>query len=333
MQLSRKQTILIVTLSGVAVLLLVGLLLLLYRFKKSEPIPKEPSVPSAAPTETPETPSPSPTPAPTETPAPTPYFLPLVPGGTLPSASPLPAAPSFSPSPAPASGSPQAEGAPPRQRDGVYNDQIKEFMAIGTQNGEAIAVLLVRVAPPEPTIVAIPSETLTTVYTLGSNASVERVDAAPLKTATARAENAREGCWNLVWAVKNLLGYRAPEYLCVDFSCMDAFFSFAPTLFADGAMIDLDTFMRMLDEPDETRAASMAQFGVGLVQYLNEVSLWDLPAFKKATRGAFSSSLSVFELLGLMADLKKTETFTIAVLPTELKNGVRMLSDAAVLPF
>ena len=45
MQLSRKQTILIVTLSGVAVLLLVGLLLLLYRFKKSEPITKEPSVP------------------------------------------------------------------------------------------------------------------------------------------------------------------------------------------------------------------------------------------------------------------------------------------------
>ena len=193
--------------------------------------------------------------------------------------------------------------------------------------------MLVRVKPPEAIVVAIPSETLATVYTLGTDAAVTGVNAAPLKTATARAETAREGCWNLVWSVKNLLGYRAPAYLCVDFSCMEAFFSFAPKLSAPEAEIDLDAFSRMLNEPDEQRAADMAQFGVGIVNCLGKASLWELPAFKNATRGAFTSSLSVYELLKLTGDLKKVGSFTVAVLPTETKNGVRTLSDAAKLPF
>ena len=170
-------------------------------------------------------------------------------------------------------------------------------------------------------------------YTLGKNAGIERVDDAPLSTATARAESAREGCWNLVWAVKNLLGYRAPAYLCVDFSCMEAFFSFAPDLAADGVKIDLDAFLQMLNEPDEQRAESMAQFGVGIVQYLGKAKLWELPAFRSATRGAFTSSLSIYELLRLMNDLKKVTGFKVAVLPTQIKDGVRVLSDAAKLPF
>ena len=328
MHLSRKQTILIASLSGVAALLLIGLLLLLTVFRKSDPIPAEPSLPPATATLLP-TDTPAPTPEPTPTPSPTPYLLPLVPEGAVQTPTPPSAAPTDSPLPA-ATVRPEA-GVPPRE--GVYNDEIKEFMAIGTQNGEAIAVLLVRVKPPEATVVAIPSETLATVYTLGKDAAVERVDTAPLSQATARAESVREGCWNLVWAVKNLLGYRAPAYLCVDFSCMEAFFSFAPELPADGGGIDLDAFMKMLDEPDETRTESMAAFGVGVVKYLGRVSLWDLPAFKSATRGAFTSSLSVYDLLMLMSDLKKVDTFTVAVLPTKQQNGVRVLSDAANLPF
>ena len=77
----------------------------------------------------------------------------------------------------------------------------------------------------------------------------------------------------------------------------------------------------------------MAQFGVGIVQYLGKASLWELPAFRKATRGAFTSSLSIYELLLLMGDFKKVTGFTVAVLPTEQKDGVRVLSDAAKLPF
>ncbi|MBR6039171.1 MAG: hypothetical protein IKP38_01655 [Clostridia bacterium] len=329
MQLSRKQMILIVTLSGVAVLLLIGLLIFLSYFNKKEPVPAEPSLPPATATPAP-TDTPSPSPSPTLTPQPTPYFLPLVPEGAATTPSPVPATPFVSPSPA-ITGTPEAAGVPPR--DGVYNDEIKEFMAIGTRNGEAIAVLLVRAEPPEATVVAIPCETQAAVYTLGQGATIERVDSAPIGTATARAESAREGCWNLIWAVKNLTGYRAPAYLCVDFSCMEAFFSFAPDLTADGEPVDLDVFSRMLNETDEQRAADMAQFGVGIVQYLESASLWELPAFRKATRGAFTSSLSIYELLRLMSDLKKVTGFTVAVLPTEIKNGVRVLSDAAVLPF
>lgn len=325
MELSRKQTILIVALSGVAVLLLIGLLIFLSYFKKSDPIPKEPALPSAAQTAAP-SPTPSPSPSPTETPSPTPYFLPLVPEGAAKAPSPMPATPSSAPA-----GTPEAAGVPPR--DGVYHDDIKEFMAIGTQNGEAIAVLLVRVEPPDATVVAIPCETQTAVYTLGQDAKIERVDTAPIKAATARAGSVREGCWNLVWAVKNLTGYRAPAYLCVDFSCMEAFFSFAPSLPADGGEIDLEAFSDILSETDEARAADFARFGVGIVRCLGRVSLWDLPAFRSATRGAFTSSLSVYELLKLMNDLKTVESFSVSVLPTERKDGVRVLSDAAKLPF
>ena len=324
MHLTRKQTILIVTLSAVAVLLLVGLLLFLQYFRKSDPVPQEPSLPPATAAPTPEI-TPSPTPAPTETPSPTPYYLPLVPEGAA-RAPTILSTPTVSPSPAPV-----AEAMHPR--DGVYNEQVKEFMAIGTQNGEAIAVLLVHAAPPEAIVAAIPVETAATVYTLGKDASITSVDTAPLKTATARAESTREGCWNLVWAVKNLLGYRAPAYLCMDFDCMEAFFSFARELLADGIEIDIAAFLRMLNEPDETRALDMARLGVAIVRYLDQVSLWELPAFRKATRGAFTSSLSVFELLGLMGGLREIRTFTVTVLPTETKDGVRTLSDAAKLPF
>ncbi len=331
MHLNRKQMILIVSLSGVAALLLIGFLIFWTSFRRSDPIPEAPSLPPATQTPAPSD-TPAPTPSPTETPSPTPYFLPLVPGGAAQTSSPLPATPKVSPSPTP-SAAPDAEARSRRMRDGIYNDEIKEFMAIGTQNGEAIAVLLVRVKPPEATVVAIPCETQTTVFTLGPGAQVTALDAAPLSLATVRAEGVREGCWNLVWAVRNLCGYCAPAYLCVDFACMEAFFSFAPELPADGGGIDLAAFLRILGEEGETRASGMAAFGVGVVRYLGKVSLWDLPAFRSATRGAFTSSLSVFELLKLMGDLKKVESFSVFVLPTEWKDGVRVLSDAAVLPF
>ena len=121
--------------------------------------------------------------------------------------------------------------------------------------------------------------------------------------------------------------------MSVDFACMEAFFSFVPSIPSEDGDVDLAAFSRILASEGEPRARALAAFGVGVARYLERVSLWDLPAFKAATRDAFHSSLSVFDLLGLMRDLKKVETFTVTVLPTELKNGVRVLSDAAVLPF
>ena len=334
MQLSRKQIILIVSLSGVAAILIVGLILFLNYGNKRDPVPQEPALP--IPTDTPEpekTPTPVPTPLPTDTPAPTPYYLPLVPEGDTRTPTPAPTAtatPAPSPTPAPEAAVPRIHSDP---HDGVYNDHIREFMAIGTQNGEALAVLLVHVEPPQATVVAIPCETLAQVYTLGPDTTVKSVDAAPLSCATARAETAREGCWNLIWAVKNLVGFRAPAYLCVDFNCMDAFFSFVPALSAGDMSIDLSAFRRMAAESGETRANSMALFGVGLARYLGKVSLWDMPAFRSATSGSFTSSLSVFELIALTRALKEVREYRIDVLSTQTINGVRMLSDAASMPF
>ncbi len=332
MQLTRKQIILIVTLAGVAVLIAVVLIAILNCGSKHDPIPQEPSLPPATQTPAPsDTPSPAPTPTPSATPSPTPYYLPLVPEGQVRTPTPAPTgAPSPTPTNAPNAEAPKIRSDP---REGIYNDAIKEFMAIGVENGEAIAVLLVHVEPPQASIVAIPCETLAEVYSLGPDTTVTGMDAVPLMRATARADTLREGCWNLIWAVKNLLGYRAPAYLCVDFGCMEAFFSFAPSLPADDQSVDLGTFRAMCAENGEARARSMARFGIGVVRYLGKVSLWDLPAFRSATSGSFSSSLSVFELLKLMRTMKEVNEFRIDVVRTELKNGARMLSDAANLPF
>ena len=114
---------------------------------------------------------------------------------------------------------------------------------------------------------------------------------------------------------------------------MEAFFSFASGLSAEGAEIDLNAFLRILNERDEARAKDLAELGVGVVQYLSKVSLWELPAFKSATRGSFTSSLSILELLKLMGDLRKSDAFSVFVLPTKPKDGLRVLSEAAVLPF
>lgn len=326
MHLTRKQLILLVSLSGVALLLIVGLIALVQCAGSRDPIPAEPSVPpaTAAPSDTP---SPAPTVEPVTLPSPTPYVLPLVPEGAV---NPPPVqTPSPTPEPA-ADGSVEVKN---NARTGVYRDGVKEFMAIGTHNGEAVAVLLVHVEPPEATVVAIPCETVAAVYTLSEDASVARTDAAPIGSATARAPGKREGCWNLVWAVKNLTGWRAPEYLYVDFSCMDAFFSFVPSLSAGTREIDLAAFSAILSESGEARAQALGEFGVGAARYLGSVSLWDLPAFRSATRDAFASSLSVLDLLALMRDVRRVDSFTVAVLPTEIKNGVRVTTDAAKLPF
>ena len=326
MQMTRKQKTLLFALGGAAGVLILCVIVLLILGGKGAAVPEEPVAPTIRPTDTP---IPSATPSPTV--APTPYRLPLVPEGTgsAPENTPntFAGTPTVSPTESPA---PELSA---QEREGVYNGAQKEFMAIGTQNGEAIAVLLVRVKPPDVTVLAIPCETLAPVYTLGPGCRVEQVDTAPLMKASARAETAQEGCWNLIWAVKNLIGYRAPQYLCVDFACMEAFFSFAPKLPTEEGEITLAVFRQALNQSGEARAKEMARLGVGAAQYLMQVSLWELPGFRSATRGAFSSSLSVFELLSLLRAMRNVSAYHVEVLSTEEQNGERVLSASAVLPF
>lgn len=326
MELSNRQKILLFALGGVALLLLAGLVFWIVTSDSGDRIPAEPPVPSAAPTAPLSTPEPTgtPTPAPTGTP----YRLPLVPqGGT--GTTPAPETPTPSDE---AQANPALPAIRTDAREGIYRADQREFLAIGTQNGEAIAVLLVQVKPPKTTVLALPCETLAPVYTLDASCSVISVDSAPVGTASARAQGEREGCWNLIWAVKNLTGYQAPEYLCVDFGCMESFFAFAPKLETESGTITLETFRAALEKKDGARASAMGELGVGAVQYLREVSLWELPGFRSATRDAFSSSLSVFELLSLVRALRTVTDFTVDVLPTERTGEALILSDASI-PF
>ncbi len=301
MELTRKQKILLGSLTGVAVLLLLGLILWIALSGSGEPVPEEPPLPSftAEPT-----PTPTETPAPSPTPTPTPYYLPLVPDETrIPTAT----APS----------SPEADAGAARIRTdarvGRFDADCREFAAIGTRNGAAVAVLLVRVQPPLAEITAIPAETEAPVYTLGENAEVLRLDLVPIGTACMRAKTQRAGCWNLVWAIKNLVGVQVSHYLCVDLACMDAFFSFVPAIETDGGSVDAAAFSAILDGSGAERAELLGAFGVGVVRYLSEISLWEIPAFKAAAKDAFSASLSVLELLSLMRALKSVQTFSVSV--------------------
>lgn len=302
MELTGKQKILLAALSGIALLLILGLILWIVLSGSGDPVPEEPPLPSftAAPT-----PTPSATPSPSPSPTPTPYYLPLVPDGA--------AAPQVVPSPSSTTEASAQAQIRTDARVGRYDADCKEFAAIGTRNGAAIAVLLVRAEPPHAEITAIPAETVAPVYTLGANAEVLRLDLAPIGTASLLAKSPRAGCWNLVWAIKNLVGVQVPHYLCVDLACMDAFFSFVPAIETDGGSIDATSFSALLCDSGKDRAARLASFGVGVVRYLGEVSLWELPAFKAATKDAFSASLSVLELLSLMHTLKAVKTFSVSV--------------------
>ena len=303
MELTRKQKILLAVLGGAALLLVLGLILWIALDRSGDPVPEEPPLPSFTEAPTPTDP-PTPSPSPSPTASPTPYYLPLVPNGTV--------EPTKAPSP-----SPMTEAAVPAVRTearvGTYNAERKEFAAIGTHNGAAVAVLLVKVQPPIAEITAIPAETPAQVYLLGPDAAIKGLDRVPIGSACARAVTEREGCWNLIWAIKNLTGFQPPHYLCVDLSCMDAFFSYVPSLESEDGAIDRAAFLDILHDSGDVRAARFAALGVGVVRCLSEVSLWELPSFRSATKGAFSSSLSVLELLALMRSLKAVETFTVSV--------------------
>ena len=181
-------------------------------------------------------------------------------------------------------------------------------------------------------VLALPCETLLPVYTLSADCTVLRVDTAPVKEATARAEGVREGCWNLIWAIKNGTGYQAPAYLCVDFACMESFFAYAPQTETASGPFTLKAFRQAIAESGETRARHMGELGVGAVKLLSKVSLWELPGFRNATRDSFSSSLSILELFSLLHTLRAVEQYSVDVLQTVPTDAGPVLNPADI-PF
>ena len=197
MLLSRSQRIILGAAVGVALLLLVGLIAFACAKPRTAENAPSPS-PSASATATP-SPSPTPTPSarPTETPV---YRLPLVPFAEetdAPTASPL----------APVTAKPIDPSA---MIEGRFDSNVRDFLTVGTEDGEPVAVLLVRLAPPNLWVLSVPCETLPT------EPQTDAVTPAPSpkneKNAAARRVSR---------AVASELGLKLDHTLTLDLTCAE----------------------------------------------------------------------------------------------------------------
>lgn len=144
MELTRKQIILIVAISGLILLLTVGAVLI-FDSKEEEAAPK----PTAT---SPVTATPLLTPSPTPAPSPTDFRLPLVPQWDTPWPTDTPEG----------AGALVPQGMSPGDKDGPWVDtgseQAKDILAVGLREGRAAALLLLRLSKDALTVLALPRD-------------------------------------------------------------------------------------------------------------------------------------------------------------------------------
>ncbi|MBR0426015.1 MAG: hypothetical protein IJK01_07845 [Clostridia bacterium] len=292
MLLSRSQRIILGAAVGVALLLLVGLIAFACAKPRTAENAPSPS-PSASATATP-SPSPTPTPSarPTETPV---YRLPLVPFAEetdAPTASPL----------APVTAKPIDPSA---MIEGRFDSNVRDFLTVGTEDGEPVAVLLVRLAPPNLWVLSVPCETLPT------EPQTDAVTPAPSpkneKNAAARRVSR---------AVASELGLKLDHTLTLDLTCAEELIRAVPTLSGGGMTFDEQTVSELMNADGAKRAYGMGALGVGIANLFSTVSPWKLPSLREATRGRVSTELNLWELFGLAAAFRGMRTTSVAVLPT-----------------
>lgn len=256
------------------------------------------------------------TPTPTATPAPTAYLLPLVPLGE--------ATPTVSPPGAAASPTPSMNPI-----EGQYDSDTKDFMAVGLQNGKAAALFIVHLTPETLSVIAIPAETLTTVYTLDGGGAVCGASLRPIGDAAAFGGTERKlKAWNTVWALRQLTGVRLEEYLVLDVSCLAEAVSIIGPLSAGEESIDSARTAALLLEEGEQRAQSLLFLAEGMLNKLNETSFWKLSSLQRAVKGKFYSSLTYRELVTLSKCLKKVKTADFYLFPTAASPEGRQLDRA-----
>lgn len=323
MLLSRTQRIILVAGVGVALLLLIGVIAL--SCTKARAVTDVPSPsPSPEPTETP-SPSPfvTPSPEPTETPQ---YRLPLVPhqGGTEPpaailstgapaEASAIPPAPTANPTDAPT----KTSVAPSALIEGRFDGGVRDFVAVGTESGEPVAVLLVRLAPPDLWVVSVPYETLP--LEAGTNATSTE-QSRQEKNATAQRIRSE---------IASGLGLRLDRSLTLDLTCAGELLAAVPTLSGGGMTFDEPTVTELMESSGEKRAYGMGALGAGIANLFSTVSPWSLPALREATRGKISAELNLWELIGLAMAFRGVRRADISVLPTETVGSTLVLAPAA----
>ena len=147
MELTKKQIILVATISG-AILLLTLAAVLIFAPRGED----ETGAPTAAPTETIQ---PTPTITPTASPTPTAFRLPLVPQWDTPHPT-ADTAGAFVPHPTGRAADPPGDGAGPWVS--AYDEGAKDILAVGLQDGRAAALLMLRLSGDLLTITALPME-------------------------------------------------------------------------------------------------------------------------------------------------------------------------------
>lgn len=256
------------------------------------------------------TPAPSPSPSPTAEPVMA-YRLPLVPVWDEPTPT-----PSLSP---PLGSTPSINIAPTQ---GQYSNSIKDFLAVGTTDGVATAIFLVRLTGTELRIIALPFEATALVYTLDNECQISAATFSMVGDATrVGGSDANQRAWNLIWAVKNLSGVQLPHYLCIELECLPAVLDCVGSFEGTNATFTSENIATYLSTEREQRTYVLLDIGVGLLKRLRQLSLWELPSIQKATKGHVLSSLGAIDLIPMARSLQGVTSVQCYTLPLVERDG------------
>ncbi len=318
MLLSRKQRIILLAAGSVALLLLIGLIALAHHTSRTAAVPPSPTpTPTVTPTLTP-----APTPYRTQHPTATPlYRLPLVPfmedadPSEEPSAFSDGVAASPVPIETPSETEPQAQGLPfavpvmssahdGTVRQGRFESAVRDFAAIGREDGEARVILLARLAPPTLSVLAIPCESLIGGIPASLALAGDGEDFA------AEGARIREtlGAW---------LGFAPACAMTLDLACAEDLLNAIGQVKGGGMTFDAASFSTLKNESGLRLAYGMAALGVGTAEAISNASPLTLLSLKKLTKGMSHADRNTFELLGMLSALRRVERTAIYVLPTE----------------
>lgn len=337
MLLSKKQRLILLGAGGFALLLLIGLLALIRSGRRADaarPSPSPSPTASASPA-----PSASPTPfaRPTQTPV---YRLPLVPFSDA-------QADPFAPSDAPASLEPSApvssdgggsatpsvpsgtvvfpsQTPPPSQtpgpdvflpseiQQGRFDAGVREFLTVGVSDGVPVALLLIRLAPPDLCVLSIPCEALPAAANEAGS-----VHAGAMKTASGFSSVSAQ----LSESIAALCGRKMTHWVTVDLACMPAMIDAVPPLSGGGLTFDRTGFSALMQTEGKQRAYGMGALGVGIAEMFSAVYPWEIPKLKQATKGKITTELSVWELFLMAAAVRGIERTQLYVLPMDETAG------------
>lgn len=302
----NRSRFLLYTLISLAAIAIITVVICLVKCNSGGTVPlDEPVIPTAGAT-APATINPSASPSPTPSTEPVAaYRLPLVP---------IWDERTSSPAPTPSATLRPTVGFQPTL--GQYSSSTKDFLAVGTENGVATAILLVRMTGTQLNVLAIPHEAMALVYTLDEECKITQTSYTSLGAATVLGGQKRnQQVWNLIWAVKNLVGVQVNQYVCIELECLDDVLASVGGFEGTNQTYTPENIHMFFDSERESKTYIMLDIGVGLVKCLKGISIWELPSIQKATKGHVSSSLSTAELISMARGFQSITAIECYTLP------------------